>query len=90
VRAFRCPHALHNTLSFNGFSGISNTHSSLRFGISLLLRLILLVFRMLILLIVGLTERVLLVLVIFSDLLLFADLLENNIKLFNPPQWVSM
>jgi hypothetical protein len=34
---------------------------------------------------VGLTERALLVLVIFLDLLLFASLLENNLQLHNPP-----
>jgi hypothetical protein len=50
----------------------------LGFGIMLLLRWILLFF-MLILQIVGLTERALLVLVIFLDLLLFAGLLKNNL-----------
>jgi hypothetical protein len=39
----------------------------------------------LILRVVRLTERALLVLVIFSDLLLFAGLLENNLQLPNPP-----
>jgi hypothetical protein len=33
----------------------------------------------------GLTERALLVHVIFSDLLLFAGLLKNNLQLLNPP-----
>jgi hypothetical protein len=62
----------------------------LRFGILLLLCWILLVFLMLILRVVGLTERVLLVLVIFWDLLLFAGLLKNNFQLSNPPQRLSM
>jgi hypothetical protein len=39
---------------------------------------------------VGLTERVLLVHDIFLDLLLFADLLKNNLQLLNPPQGLSM
>jgi hypothetical protein len=42
-------------------------------------------FLMPILRVVGLTERALLVLVIFLDLLLFAGLLENNLQLPNPP-----
>jgi hypothetical protein len=45
---------------------------------------------MLILWVVGLTERALLGLVIFLDLLLFAGLLENNLQLPNPPQRLSM
>jgi hypothetical protein len=40
---------------------------------------------MLILLEVVLTERALLVPAIFSDPLLFAGLLENNLQLLNPP-----
>jgi hypothetical protein len=40
---------------------------------------------MLILLVVGFIERVLLVLAIFLDLLLFAGLLENNLLLHSPP-----
>jgi hypothetical protein len=47
-------------------------------------------FFMLILWDVGLTERTLLGLVIFLDLLLFAGLLENNLQLLNPPQKLSM
>jgi hypothetical protein len=43
-----------------------------------------------ILLVVGLTERALLVLVIFLDLLLFAGLLKNNLQLPNPQQRLSM
>jgi hypothetical protein len=39
---------------------------------------------------VGLTERALLVVVIFWNLLLFASLLENNILLLNPSQRLSM
>jgi hypothetical protein len=61
-RAFRLPHALHIELPFNGFLGISNTLLSLGFGILLRLRWILLGFWMLILLVVGLTERAPLVL----------------------------
>jgi hypothetical protein len=64
---------------------ISNTHSNLGFSILLLLRLILFIFSMLILRDMGLTERALLVHVIFSDLLLFAGLLKNNLQLLNPP-----
>jgi hypothetical protein len=52
--------------------------------------LILLAFSMLILWIVGLTERALLGLVIFLDLLSFADLLENNLQLHSPPPRPSM
>jgi type IV secretory pathway VirB3-like protein len=85
VHAFRLPHALHIGHPFSRFSGISSTRSSLGFGIPLLLRGILLVFQMLILLAVGLTEIALLVLVIFFDLLLFAGLIENNLQLLNPP-----
>jgi hypothetical protein len=51
------PHALHIRRWFNGFSGISSTHLSLKFGIPLLLHLISLAFLMLILLIVGLTKK---------------------------------
>jgi hypothetical protein len=78
VRAFRLPHALHTGQQFIGFSGISNTHSSLEFDILLLLCWILLIFPMLILLVVGLTERALLVLVIFwifSHLLIFSKII---------------
>jgi hypothetical protein len=63
---------------------------SMELGILLLLRLILLPFLMLILQVVGLTERALLVLAIFSDLLLFAGLLENNLLLHSPPQRLGM
>jgi hypothetical protein len=90
VRAFRLLHALHIERSFSGFLGILNTHSSLGFGILLLLRLILLISPMLILWVVGLTERALLALIIFLDLLSFAGLLENNLQLPNPPQRLSM
>jgi hypothetical protein len=83
------PHILHIGQQFSESSGTSNTLLSLGFGI-LLLRLIMLAFLMLILLVVGLTERELLVLVIFSDLLLFAGLLENNLQLLNPPHRLSM
>jgi hypothetical protein len=77
VRAFRLPQALHIGRQFSESSGISNTLLSLGFGIPLLLRWILLVFPMLILRVVGLTERALLRLVIFLDLLLFAGLLKT-------------
>jgi hypothetical protein len=63
---------------------------SMELGILLLLRLILLPFPMLILQVVGLTERALLVLAIFSDLLLFAGLLENNLLLHSRPQRLGM
>jgi hypothetical protein len=67
VLAFRLPHALHIKQLFNESSGISNTHSSLGFGIQLLLHLILLAFTMLILLVVELIERALLVHAIFGS-----------------------
>jgi hypothetical protein len=79
VRTFSLPHALHIGWQFSESSGISNTPLSLGFGILLLLCLILLAFLMLILRVVGLTERALLAHVIFLDLLLFAGLLENNL-----------
>jgi hypothetical protein len=63
---------------------------SLEFVILLLLHLILLVFSMLILGVAGLTERALLVLAIFSNLLLFAGLLENNLQLHSPPPRLSI
>jgi hypothetical protein len=69
VRAFRLPHALCIERQFSKFVGISNTLLNLGFGILLLLRLILLAFSILILRVVGLTERALLGLVIFLDLL---------------------
>jgi hypothetical protein len=63
---------------------------SLGFGILPLLRLIMLAFPMLILRLVGLTERALLGLVIFLDLLLFAGLLESRLLLYSPPPRLSM
>jgi hypothetical protein len=84
VHAFRLPHALHIVKKFNESSGISNKLLSLGFCI-LLLRWSLLAFRMLILLEVVLTKRALLVPAIFSDPLLFAGLLGNNLQLLNPP-----
>jgi hypothetical protein len=90
VRAFRLLHALYIRQQFNGFSDISNTHSSLGFDILPLLRWILLVFPLLILRVVGLIERALLGLVIFLDPLLFVGLLKNNIQLPNPLQRLSM
>jgi hypothetical protein len=79
VRIFRLPHALRIRRQFGESSGISNTHSSLEFGILLLLRWILTTFLMLILRVVGLIVKALLGLVIFLDLVLFAGLLENNL-----------
>jgi hypothetical protein len=90
VRAFRLPHALHIERQFNESSGTSNTLLSLRFGILIHLHLILLAFSILILWGVGLTERALLVLATFSDLLLFADLLKNDLQLHSPPQRLIM
>jgi hypothetical protein len=56
----------------------------------LFLRLLLLAFFMLILRVVGLTEIALLGLFIFLDLLLFADLLKNNLLLYSLPPRPSM
>jgi hypothetical protein len=53
---FRLPHTPHIGQQFSEFSVTSNTLLSLKFGILLLLRLILLAFLMLILRVVGLTE----------------------------------
>jgi hypothetical protein len=52
---FKLPHAPHIRQSFSESSNISNTHSNLGFGISLIHRLILLAFSMLTLRVVGLT-----------------------------------
>jgi hypothetical protein len=90
VHAFRLPHALHIERQFSEFSGISNTLLSLGFGILLHLRLILLGFPMLISRGVGLTERVLLVPAIFSDLLLYVGQLASSLLLNNPPHMLSM
>jgi hypothetical protein len=90
VRAFRLRHALLIGRQSSGFSCISNTLQSLGFGILLLLRWILLAFPMLILRVVGLTERALLGLVIFLDLLSFASLLGNSLQLHGPPPRPSM
>jgi hypothetical protein len=85
VHAFRLPHTLHIGLQFSESSINSETHSSLEFGIPLLLRLILLAFLMLILWVVGFTERALLILVIFMDLLLFVGQLASSLLSHNPP-----
>jgi hypothetical protein len=90
VRIFRLPRALRIGWQFNGFSGISNTLLSLGFGILLLLHWILLVFPMLTLRVVGLTERALLGLAIFLDLLSFAGLLGNSLQLHSSPPRLSM
>jgi hypothetical protein len=87
---FQSSHALHIGRQFSESSGISNTLLSLGFGILLLPRWILLVFLILILRVVGLTERALLGLAIFLNLLSFAGLLENNIQLHSPPLRPSM
>jgi hypothetical protein len=87
---FRIPHDLCIRQQFIKSLGISNTHSSLGFGILLLLHWILLAFLMLILQVVRLIEKAFMVLVIFLDLLSFAGLLENNLQLPNPPQRLSM
>jgi hypothetical protein len=78
------PHTSHRQ-AVQRFPGISNTHSNLGFGIPLLYRLILLAFPMLFLRVVELTEKTLLVHVIFLDLLLFVGLLANKLLLHNPP-----
>jgi hypothetical protein len=90
VHTFKLPHALHIGQPFSGFSGISNTHLNLGFGIPLLHRLILLAVSMLILRVVELIEKALLVYIIFLNLFLFVGLLTNNILLHNPPQRSSM
>jgi hypothetical protein len=90
VHAFKLPHALHIGQQFNGFLGISNTHSNLGFGLLCLHRLILLAFLMLILRVVELIKKALRVHVIFLDLLLFVGLFANNLLLHNPPQRLSM
>jgi hypothetical protein len=90
VRAIRLLHALHIGQQFNESSGTSNILFSLEFDILLLLRLILLAFTILILRVVGLTERALLILVIFSNLLLSVGLLVNSLLLYSPPLRPSM
>jgi hypothetical protein len=90
VHAFRLPHALHIRRQFSESSGTSNTLLSLEFGILLLLHLILLGFSMLISRGVGLTERALLVLVNFSDLLLYVGQLASSLLLHSLPQRLSM
>jgi hypothetical protein len=81
---------IHIRRQFSEFSGISNTLLSLGFGILSLLRLILLTFSMMILRVVGLTERALLGLIIFLDLLSFAGILESSLLLHSPPPRLSM
>jgi hypothetical protein len=90
VHIFRLPHALRTGRQFSEYSGISKTHSSLGFGILVLLHWILSSFLMLILWVVGLIVKALLGLVVFLDLLSFAGLLKNNLQLPNPPQRLSM
>jgi hypothetical protein len=84
VLAFRLRYALHIGRQFSESSGISNTLLSLEFGILLLRRLILLVFSMLILWVVGLTE------IASLGLVIFLDLLERCLLLHSPPPRLSM
>jgi hypothetical protein len=80
VRAFKLPHAFHIGKLFSRFLGISNPHSNLGFGILLLHRLILLSFFMLILWVVELTEKTLLVHVIFlSSLICWSSCKQSSI-----------
>jgi hypothetical protein len=90
VHAFKLPHALHIERQFSESSCTSNTLLSLRFGILLLLHLILLGFPMLISRGVGLTERALLVLAIFSDLLLYVGQFTSSLLLHSPAQRPNM
>jgi hypothetical protein len=90
VHTFRLSHAANIGRQFNESLGISNTLLSLEFGIMLLLHLILLDFSMLILWVMGLTERALLILTIFLDLLLFVGQLISSLLLHSPPQMLSM
>jgi hypothetical protein len=90
MHAFRLPHALHIGRQFSKFLDISNTLLSLGFDILLHLHLILLGFPMLISWGVRLTERALLVLAIFSDLLLYVGQLACSLLLHSPPQRPSM
>jgi hypothetical protein len=90
VHAFRLPHALRIVKQFSESAGISNKLLSLGFGILLLVRWILLAFRMLILRVVELIDKALLVHVTFLDLLWSVGLLTNNLLLLNPPQRLSI
>jgi hypothetical protein len=90
ARTFRLPHALRIARQFSESLGISNTPLNLGFGILLLLRLILLAFPMLSLRVVGLTERALLGLIIFLDLLSFVGIFENNLLLHSLPPRLSI
>jgi hypothetical protein len=85
VHALKLAHDLHIGKPFSGSSVISNTHSNLGFGTSLLHHLILLGFPMLILWVVELIEKTLLVHAIFLVVLLFIGLLGNKPLLHNPP-----
>jgi hypothetical protein len=90
VHTFSVPHALHIGQQLSKSSDTSNTLLSLGFGILLLLCLILLAFLMLILRVMGLIERALLILVIFSVLLLYVGQLASSLLLHSPPQRASM
>jgi hypothetical protein len=90
VYTFSLPHALHIGQQFNESLGTSNTLLGLGFGILLLLRSILLAFLMLILRVVRLTERAHLLLVIFSDLLLYVGQLTSSLLLHSSSQRPSM
>jgi hypothetical protein len=83
------PHSSHRTAVQRIFRYLKHT-IDLGFGILLLLQWILLAFPMLILRVMGLTERALLTLVIFLDLFSFAGLLKNKLQLHNPLPRPSM
>jgi hypothetical protein len=89
VRFQASPRSSHRTTIQRIFRYLKHT---LEFGIwySTSSSLDLVGFCMLILRVVGLIKRVLLVLVIFLDLLLFAGLLKNNLQLLNTPQRLSI
>jgi hypothetical protein len=84
MHTFSLLHAPHIGHHFSESSVTSNRLLSLGFGILLLLRLLLLGFPMLILWGVGLTERALLILVIFSDLFLYVGHLTSSLLLHSP------
>jgi isopentenyldiphosphate isomerase len=90
VHAFRLFHALHIGRQFSKSSGISNTLLSLEFDILLVLHLILLVFLILTSRGVELTERALLVLIIFLNLHLYVGQLASSLLLHSPSQRPSM
>jgi hypothetical protein len=90
VHAFRLPHALHIGPPFNKSLDISSTHSSLGFGILLLLLLDLIGFSDADFAGYGIDRKSTSGTCHFLYLLWFAGLLENNLQLPNPPQRLSM